>query len=91
MPIAEGEGLLLELISTKPKIKATFYLDWGKYDQRLTLAGTNIARSGRLLMQRLRAAGYHVVGGETPNGAGFPNWRLQTHKILETFFPIGSN
>jgi len=91
MPIAEGEGLLLELISTKPKIETTFYLDWGKYDQRLTLAGTNIARSGRLLMQRLRAAGYHVVGGETPNGAGFPNWRLQTHKILETFFPIGSN
>lgn len=87
MPIGEGGDLLLDLIGEGTKGKTRYYLDWGKYDQRMTASGADVARSGSLLTKRLRQTGSRVSGGETPNGAGFASWRSQTHKILADFFP----
>ncbi len=90
MPIGEGEELLLDLVKKMPRSKTSYYLDWGQYDQRMTATGTDVARSSLLLAQRLEKAGNKVSGGMTPNGSGYSNWRCQTHRILETFFPIRS-
>ena len=80
---------LKRLVETEPMMPVRFYLDWGKYDERVDEYGhTNRIRSNRTFAKLLKDKGYVLTAVEANDGYGWASWRNRTDKILETFFPL---
>ena len=80
---------LRNLVETGQKLPVRFYLEWGKYDERVSEYGhTNRIRSNRALVRLLKEKGYVLTAVEVNEGFGWASWRNRTDQILETFFPL---
>ena len=87
--LRSGPGeTLRNLVETGQKLPVRFYLDWGKYDERVSEYGhTNRIRSNRAFVRLLEERGYVLTAVEVNEGFGWASWRNRTDRILETFFP----
>lgn len=65
-----------------------FYHDWGKYDYRSPMEGTDLPKANAQLTGFLRSNGYSVVGGQFNDGGGWPNWRNRSKVLLQRLFPL---
>ena len=80
---------LRNLVETAGKLAIRFYLDWGKYDERVLEYGhTNRIRSNRALAKLLTDREHVLTAVEVNEGYGWASWRNRTDRILETFFPL---
>jgi enterochelin esterase-like enzyme len=86
---ADAAEAVLEALSRRASRPGRFYVSWGRFDERDARGGGDRREDGRKLSAALTAAGHSVVGGETPDGAGWGAWRERNDRILGTFFAAG--
>ncbi len=87
LAIAEGGPELVALVQNSSSLPLTLYLDWGKYDYKISSYGYDVRQFSRRLVEVLRRKKYQVAGGEVNEGSDFPSWCRRTDKILQAFFP----
>ena len=63
------------------------YLDWGRYDARSPLEGSDTGKATERFAKALMEKGYRYVGGRVNDGAGWASWRNRTDKVFESLFP----
>lgn len=77
-----------EIIVGPDKHPVRIYIDWGIYDYRSDLEGWNNATENEKFYRFVRDKGYKPAGGQVHEGAGWPNWRNRTDRVLATLFPL---
>ncbi len=81
------ENDLKAVIEAAPQPNLAIYLDWAKYDYRTTVEAWDMGVTNRNLAAFLRAQGYEIFGGETPESFGWHSWRNRTDRIFAALFP----
>jgi enterochelin esterase-like enzyme/outer membrane protein assembly factor BamB len=76
-----------QLVKNADEQPMTVYLDWGTYHLRSPHEAWDMAEDSREAWAMLRERGYRPVGGERPEGFGWPVWRTHTDELLASLFP----
>ena len=87
LPIGNGGDELLSRVAEAAVAPLEIYLDWGRYDQRDSRDGTDVAAYSRRLRAALEQHGHRALGREWNDGSDLVFWVSRLEGALETLYP----